>query len=243
MTAALDAARPFDARGAPSVVLVLDSATSQLVVGLGEPSAAGLLAVAAEPSGYRHGELLLSLVERVLEAAGLAKDDLGGCIVGTGPGTFTGLRVGLATAAGIARALGRPLVGVPTSEAIIALAADEAACDPAAVVLLLPAGPNDLVVARAGRRFERLPAGRAIDPGPGTVLVAVDLPGRAPADALERGVQATEPKRFAGALLLLGRDGLAAAAERPLAVPEPEYVTLPRGVATVSGEVRLARGV
>lgn len=224
-----------------SVVLVIDSATSQLVVGLAEPSGPRLLAVAAEPSGYRHGELLLPLVDRLLAEAGRSKRAIGGCIVGTGPGAFTGLRVGLATAAGIARALGRPLVGVPTGEAIISVAAEDAGCDRAAIVLLLPAGPTDRVLVRAGRDPERLAAGREPELAPGAVVVAVDLPGRAPAEALERGARATEPERFAAALLRLGLGPLAAAADRGPVVPEPAYVTLPRGLAAVGGEVRLVR--
>ncbi|HWP62704.1 MAG TPA: tRNA (adenosine(37)-N6)-threonylcarbamoyltransferase complex dimerization subunit type 1 TsaB [Candidatus Binatia bacterium] len=233
------------------LVLVLDSATTRLVAALAEaataPGAAAdgrLLAVRAEPSGYRHGELLLPLVERLLEGAGRSKADIGGVVVGTGPGAFTGLRVGLATAAGIARALRCPLAGVPTSEAIIAAAAEDAGCPISDVVLLLPAGPNDRIVARAGRPAVLLPAGREPELDDGAILVAVDLPGRAPEAALERGVRATAPERLATILFRLGRAGLGA---RPSTrdghpfVPEPEYVTLPRGLAAVRGEVRLVR--
>lgn len=233
------------------LVLVLDSATTRLVAALAEaamaPGAAAdgrLLAVRAEPSGYRHGELLLPLVERLLEGAGRSKADIGGVVVGTGPGAFTGLRVGLATAAGIARALRCPLAGVPTSEAIIAAAAEDAGCPISDVVLLLPAGPNDRIVARAGRPAVLLPAGREPELDDRAILVAVDLPGRAPEAALERGVRATAPERLATILFRLGRTGLGA---RPStgdgfpSVPEPEYVTLPRGLAAVRGEVRLVR--
>lgn len=223
---------------AQAVVLVLDTATSKLVVGLAGPKD-DFLTVLGEPSGYRHGELLLPLVERALAEAGRRRSDLAGIVVGTGPGAFTGLRVGLATAAGIARALARPLVGVPTSEAIIATAAEDVARDPAAVVLLLPAGPTDRVVARAGQRALILPGGQDPELGPGEVLVAVDLPGRAPAEALERGAAATLPGRLARALLRLGLPLLASARVGPTVTPEPEYVTLPRGLADVAGEVRL----
>ncbi len=221
-----------------ALVLVLDTATTKLVVGLAGPEG-DLLTVLAERSGYRHGELLLPLVDRALAEAGRRRSDLAGIVVGTGPGAFTGLRVGLATAAGIARALGCPLVGVPTSEAIIATGAEDAACDPAAVVLLLPAGPTDRVVARAGQGALLLPGGQEPELGPAEVLVAVDLVGRAPPEALERGASATLPGRLARALLRLGLPRLASAPARPTVTPEPEYVTLPRGLAAVAGEVRL----
>lgn len=221
-----------------AVVLVLDTATTKLVVGLARPDG-DLLTVLGEPSGYRHGELLLPLVDQALAAARRRTSDLAGVVVGTGPGAFTGLRVGLATAAGIARALACPLVGVPTSEAIIATAAEAAACDPSSVVLLLPAGPTDRVVARAGQRAVLLPGGREPELGRGEVLVAVDLPGRAPVEALERGAAATEPERLARAFLRVGLPLLSSARARPATTPEPEYVTPPRGLAAVVGEVRL----
>jgi hypothetical protein len=51
-------------------------------------------------AGYRHGEELLARIEELLRDRGLAPVDLGGLVVGTGPGAFTGLRVGIATAKG-----------------------------------------------------------------------------------------------------------------------------------------------
>jgi tRNA threonylcarbamoyladenosine biosynthesis protein TsaB len=59
-----------------------------------------------------HAERLLGLIERVLADAGMTRDALDRIGVGVGPGSFTGLRVGIALAQGIALGLGRPLVGV-----------------------------------------------------------------------------------------------------------------------------------
>ncbi len=59
-----------------------------------------------------HAELLLPLVERALAAAGWPKSSLDRLGVGVGPGSFTGLRVGIALAEGLSVGLDRPLIGV-----------------------------------------------------------------------------------------------------------------------------------
>ena len=63
---------------------------------------------------------LLRIVDVVCGQAGCRMDDLGGLAVSLGPGGFTGLRVGLATAQGLAMATGRPLVGCSVFEALVA---------------------------------------------------------------------------------------------------------------------------
>src|SRR5207244_11208452 len=65
-----------------------------------------------------HTASLPLLVERVLSDAGLVLEDVEGIAVSIGPGSFTGLRIGLALAKGLAFAGGLPLVGVPTLEAL-----------------------------------------------------------------------------------------------------------------------------
>lgn len=66
----------------------------------------------------RHGETLLGHIERALTSAGLAIADIDLLAVGLGPGSFTGVRIGVATAKGLAVARKTPLVGVPTTRAI-----------------------------------------------------------------------------------------------------------------------------
>jgi len=79
----------------------------------------GLDVVAAEsvfePRG--HAELLAAMIERVMAAAGATRDDITEVVVGTGPGPFTGLRVGLVTARTLAFAWGVPLSGVCSLDA------------------------------------------------------------------------------------------------------------------------------
>ena len=65
-----------------------------------------------------HSERLLPAVDRALDEARITLDGLGGIAVSIGPGSFTGLRIGLSTAKGLAYATGLPLVGVPTLEAM-----------------------------------------------------------------------------------------------------------------------------
>jgi tRNA threonylcarbamoyladenosine biosynthesis protein TsaB len=67
-----------------------------------------------------HSERLLAAVDRLLADCGLAPADLDGLAVSVGPGSFTGLRVGLATVKGLAMALDLPVAPVPTLDALAA---------------------------------------------------------------------------------------------------------------------------
>jgi tRNA threonylcarbamoyl adenosine modification protein YeaZ len=102
------------------LVLALDTATPTLVVGLARWSADGaeVLAERAVPSGTRHAELLTPAIRGVLADAGCTVADVDVLLAGLGPGPFTGLRVGVVTAATLADARGVPAVGVCTLDAI-----------------------------------------------------------------------------------------------------------------------------
>jgi tRNA threonylcarbamoyladenosine biosynthesis protein TsaB len=76
-------------------------------------------------SPITHSRRLLPAIEFVLAEADVAPDQLDGLAVVCGPGSFTGLRVGLATVQGLARALGKPVVGVSTLEAYAWLMRDQ----------------------------------------------------------------------------------------------------------------------
>lgn len=78
-------------------------------------------AVVAEESfqrGLVHGKALVPTIARLLEQAGWEKTSLGLIAVSQGPGSYTGVRVGVATAKALAYALGRPLLGVSTLDAL-----------------------------------------------------------------------------------------------------------------------------
>jgi tRNA threonylcarbamoyl adenosine modification protein YeaZ len=227
--------------GRRRAVLAIDTATTRVVIATGTP--AGVAdGVSTWTAGYRHGETLLPSIGRFLGEQNIRRSRLMGIVVGTGPGAFTGLRVGIATAKGLAHGLGIPLVGVSTAEALIeAFEAAEGADPPA--VLLLPAGPNDRLVVRAGKPPVPVPAGEEPDLAPGERTVAVDLDGRAPDDALARGE--TARAGLGQAMLRVGAAKLAqvaaAAAPSELETLVPDYVTLPRGVRATSGTVEWSR--
>ncbi len=216
-------------------LLVIDTATSRVVVAASAPDGT-LLGATTWEAGRTHGERLLPAIGRLHGEANLRRSRIRGVIVGTGPGAFTGLRVGLATAKAIAHELGVPIVGVSTGEAL--LRASRPAADEQ-VVLLLPAGPNDRHLVRSGRPPELLPGDAQPELADGDVLVAVDLSGRAPDDASERGE--TARAGLAAALAAIGADRLAADQPDDLARLVPEYVTLPRGVSEERGEVAWSR--
>jgi tRNA threonylcarbamoyladenosine biosynthesis protein TsaB len=97
-------------------ILALDTATRATAAALVSPEAGVLQARDDPPAGSRprHAAKLLSLAVELLDEAGLGFEDLQRIAVGVGPGTFTGLRIGIATARALARAGEIPLVGVST---------------------------------------------------------------------------------------------------------------------------------
>jgi tRNA threonylcarbamoyladenosine biosynthesis protein TsaB len=97
-------------------ILALDTATRATAVALLTPEAGLLQARDDPPAGSRprHATTLLPLAAELLEEAGIGFEDLDRIAVGVGPGTFTGLRIGVATARALAQARGIPLVGVST---------------------------------------------------------------------------------------------------------------------------------
>jgi len=222
--------------GAGGRILAIDTSGTNALVALGEADGA-LVCERRWTAGYRHGEELLTRVDEMLATAATPKESLGGIVVGTGPGAFTGLRVGLATAKALALGLGIPLAGVPTSEALLTAASRAGAVHGPLAVLMLPAGPSDRVVVAEGRAV-LVRGGEEPELPEGAAVVAVDLPGRAPDDAIDRGSLAEQG--LPAALLALGAARLAVGGD-DIARLVPEYVTLPRGVPALSGEVRWSR--
>ena len=102
------------------LVLALDTATPASTAALAEVTGQGMRGVAERRTvdPRAHGELLAPEIAAVLGEAGVRPADLGAIVAGIGPGPFTGLRVGLATAASMGQALGIPTYGVCSLDAL-----------------------------------------------------------------------------------------------------------------------------
>jgi tRNA threonylcarbamoyl adenosine modification protein YeaZ len=149
-----------------TVILAIDTATPAVTAGIVKLDGIEVLAERVTVGARAHAEQLTPNVLAALADAGLTVDDLGAVVVGCGPGPFTGLRVGMATAAAYAHALGIPVHGVCSLDAI--------GIESAATV------SEVLVVTDARRRevyWARYRDGVRVD-GP-----AVDTPADVPTDA------------------------------------------------------------
>ncbi len=104
-------------------ILAFDTAAAACSVALWVDGA--LLARRFEPMERGHAEALVPMIEGVMAEARVPFRALDGLAVTVGPGTFTGLRVGLACARGLALALGRPIAPVGTLEALAEASAPE----------------------------------------------------------------------------------------------------------------------
>jgi tRNA threonylcarbamoyladenosine biosynthesis protein TsaB len=99
-------------------VIVLGIETATELVGVAVDDGEGHRASAQTVGHRRHTELLTTTLESVLASAGVSLSDLDGLIVDVGPGLFTGLRVGLATAQGLAFGLGIGVLGLTSLEVL-----------------------------------------------------------------------------------------------------------------------------
>ena len=222
-------------------LLALETATDVCAVAI--LAGGRIVAEAAVRRPQQHGALLAPLVREVLGWAGLAPADVAAVAVSAGPGSYTGLRIGAATAKGFAAALGVPLVAVPTLDALAREAAPAAAAlAPGAVLVAVlpsrrgevyaaayrlapgapdPAGPSPLRDA-AGLAVGDVPAwlgadGPAVLAGDGAARLAPFFP-----DALALAADRAGPD--AAAVARLGAARLAAGHVEDLAAWEPAYL-------------------
>lgn len=128
-------------------ILAIDTSTLETSVAViaGSAAAPRLLAL-SESQAHDHSSSVLERVDHALAAASLTLADLSGLAIGAGPGSFTGLRIGMSTAKGLAFATGKPLWAV-SSLAALALDIDRVTdLDPDAMVV-------PLIDARRGEVF------------------------------------------------------------------------------------------
>ena len=102
------------------LILAIDTALDACAAGVLDTDAGRLIAQESQAMKRGHAEALMPLIARVIKASGIGFAGLDRIAVTTGPGSFTGLRVGLSAARGIALAADKPVVGVTTLTAYAA---------------------------------------------------------------------------------------------------------------------------
>ncbi|MCD1626128.1 MAG: tRNA (adenosine(37)-N6)-threonylcarbamoyltransferase complex dimerization subunit type 1 TsaB [Paracoccaceae bacterium] len=185
------------------VILAFDTSAAHCAAALLRGT--DVVAAASEEMGRGQAERLMPLLDEVVKNAGLDWSDLTAIAVGIGPGNFTGIRISVSAARGLALALNIPAVGVSTFDAISAsatlahLAVVPAPQDKVYIApvgsgpsltsmgeahdfglpLALPPAPADLVVAMAGVAHRRILAGVPLSaPAPLYIRAADAAPAR-----------------------------------------------------------------
>jgi tRNA threonylcarbamoyladenosine biosynthesis protein TsaB len=102
------------------LILAIDTALDACAAAVLDTEAGGLIAQESQAMKRGHAEALMPLIARVIEQSGIGFAGLDRIAVTTGPGSFTGLRVGISAARGIALAANKPVVGVTTLTAYAA---------------------------------------------------------------------------------------------------------------------------
>lgn len=179
-----------------------------------------------------HEQSILPMIERLLAEAGWSARSLERIAVATGPGSFTGLRVGIALAQGVSEGLGVPLVGVGSLEAMAAGAPAEL---PGARVAVLDARRAELFLGAYAADGRELLAPQVVEAqaasgligslGPTGVLLGKDWPSDMPGWCRHRGDETDLPHAHWIALL--------AARREPGAAVVPLYLRPPTAVVPV----------
>ena len=128
------------------MLLAIDTATRHASVALFD--GAGVAAEATWRSDNNHSVEVLPTIARLLEQQTLTPDDLSAVAVAQGPGSFTGLRIGISLAKGLCLSLGIPIIAIPTLEVVAYAAGDPGT----AIWAVLEAGRGRICV--AAYRFE-----------------------------------------------------------------------------------------
>jgi tRNA threonylcarbamoyladenosine biosynthesis protein TsaB len=212
-------------------VLALDTALDACAVAVLDTERRDLVANETRPMTRGHAEALMPMVARVMDAARLEFSDIDRIAVTVGPGSFTGVRVGIAAARGIALTAGKPAIGLTT---LAAFTAPHVAGGFDGTVV-------PVIDARHGQVYMQIfgPGGRAaIAPRLAAILEAVEA-ARSRAPALITGSAADlvaaqwpigdPPPKVVGAsapeIGWVARLGAAAQADR--ALPKPLYLRPP----------------
>jgi tRNA threonylcarbamoyladenosine biosynthesis protein TsaB len=211
------------------LTVALESSTRRASVAVRQ--GIGSTAEAWLESERAHASDLLPALDRLVAEVGGRPAELAAVCVGTGPGSYTGLRVGIATALGLARASGAKVLGVPSGETLCF-----GRCEPGrSMVLLLDARSGEIYYARYRRlhdEVETIDPPRVVRPVEVADLVGGDVPifgdatvgAAAGLDAPALGRLSTDVVPAALDLLELGSRRLARGRSTPLDALEPLYL-------------------
>jgi tRNA threonylcarbamoyladenosine biosynthesis protein TsaB len=212
-------------------VLAIDTALEACAAAVLDTDSGAITAHESLTLQRGHAEALMPLIKRVMERANLRFDDLDRIAVTTGPGSFTGLRVGIAAARGLGLAAQRPVVGLTTLAAYAAplIAADDAQPVVAAIdarhdhvyCQVFGSGGRTLVAPRLASMREALRAAAGGAPrlvGNAAEILAKAWPAgeRPPSEVTQRGAPDIDWVARLGAV-----------AEEKTAPPKPLYLRAP----------------
>jgi tRNA threonylcarbamoyladenosine biosynthesis protein TsaB len=98
-------------------ILHIESATKNCSVAISK-NAELICCIEETPEGYEHSEKLSVFIDKAIQQANITYKDLSAVAVSKGPGSYTGLRIGVSTAKGLCYALDIPLISIPTTEVL-----------------------------------------------------------------------------------------------------------------------------
>ncbi len=136
------------------IVLAMDTSTRTGSVAVAGED--GLIAEYNLNIAETHASRLMPMIDQVLKDAHLTITEMDAIAVGLGPGSFTGLRIGIATAKGLAMALNKPIVGIPTLDAL----AHNLSYTPGLICPILDAKRGEIYAALYHYHGYTLPGGR-----------------------------------------------------------------------------------
>jgi len=179
-------------------VLAIDTALGACAAAVLDSQAGAILAAESLGMVRGHAEAVMPLIARVMDAARSEFNELNRIAVTVGPGSFTGLRVGISAARGIALAAGRPAIGLSTLSALAAphVAARSGDTIIAAIdarneqVYFQVFAPNGVTVVtprldRVRAAVRAVPVGPTVITGSGAMLVAAHWPSGSPIPRVE----------------------------------------------------------
>ena len=207
------------------IILGIDTAMAACSVAVIDTAVAQPLASAFEPMERGHAEALAPMVDQVMREAGVAYSAIDRVAVTMGPGTFTGVRIGLAMARGLGLALGIPVIGIDTLSAI-------AANDTSGLPLLVVSDARNAQVYAASfdgnRRLAMAPcvlsAREALDHLPVSGLLLGTAAETALAMSDRTDIQVSPASNLPAAATFAR---LVAEADAPTAMPPPLYLRAP----------------